>query len=278
MNRVVSLIASATEIVDELGEFASLVGRSHECDYPAEVLRLPCCTRPRFDASGTSSEIDTLVKTTLTNALSVYEVLDDVMERLQPTHIITQTQCEVCAVSLRDVERSIAGKLASHPRIVSLQPNSLADIWEDMRRVACALGVESRGEERIARLQERMRTIAERAKGGRLTTVACLEWLEPLMAAGNWMPELVEMAGGNNLFGERGRHSPWMTWDELSARDPDVIIAMPCGFDLQRTAREMHWLTDDVRWRDCARCREDAYTLRMEINTSTGPVRGWWSR
>jgi iron complex transport system substrate-binding protein len=248
MNRVVSLIASATEIVNALGEFESLVGRSHECDYPAEVSQLPCCTRPRFDVSGNSREIDMLVKATLTHVLSVYEVLDDVLERLQPTHIITQTQCEVCAVSLRDVERSIAGELASRPRIVSLQPNSLADIWDDMRRVACALGVESRGESRIAQLRERIGKIAERARGGPRPTVACIEWLEPLMAAGNWTPELVEMAGGINLFGEAGRHSPWMTWDELFTRDPDVIIAMPCGFDMSRTAREMHWLTDNVRW------------------------------
>ena len=139
MNRIVSLIASATEIVHALGEFPSLVGRSHECDYPAEVSELPCCTRPRFDVSGSSREVDTLVKSTLTNALSIYEVFDDVLERLQPTHIITQTQCEVCAVSLRDVERSVAAKLASRPRIVSLQPNSLDDIWDDIRRVACAL-------------------------------------------------------------------------------------------------------------------------------------------
>lgn len=248
-HRIVSLIASATEIVDALGELPSLVGRSHECDYPAEVAQLACCTRPRFDVSGSSREVDTLVKSTLTNALSIYEVFDDVLERLQPTHIITQTQCAVCAVSLRDVERSVAAKLASRPQIVSLQPNSLADIWDDMRRVARALGVESRGEQRIAELQQRMRETSQRVPAaGPRPTVACIEWLEPLMAAGNWTPELVEMAGGINLFGEAGRHSPWMTWDDLVSRDPDVIIAMPCGFDLDRTSREMYWLTGNPRW------------------------------
>lgn len=249
MNRIVSLIASATEIVDAFGELTSLVGRSHECDYPAEVMHLPCCTRPRFDVSGSSREIDTLVKSTLADALSIYEVFDDVLERLQPTHIITQTQCEVCAVSLRDVEKSIAAKLKSRPMIVSLQPNSLADIWDDMRRVARALGIEAQGEQCIGKLQHRMRIISGRAQiGGRRPTVACIEWLEPLMAAGNWMPELIEMAGGVNLFGEAGRHSPWMTWEDLVARDPDVIIVAPCGFDLERTVSEMYWLTGNPRW------------------------------
>ena len=251
MSRIVSLIASATEIVYALGEFPSLAGRSHECDYPPQVAQLPQCTRPRFDVSGSSREIDNLVKSTLTNALSIYEVFDDVLARLQPTHIITQTQCEVCAVSLRDVERSVAARLASRPQIVSLQPNSLADIWDDMRRVARALGIESRGEERVSEIQERMRETSQRAvRRGERPTVACIEWLEPLMAAGNWTPELVEMAGGRNLFGEAGRHSPWMTWDELVAGDPDVIIAMPCGFDLERTSREMYWLTGHPRWRE----------------------------
>ena len=176
MSRIVSLIASATEIVDALGEFPHLVGRSHECDFPAGVASLPCCTRPRFDVSGNSREIDTLVKSTLSGALSIYEVFDDVLERLQPTHIITQTQCEVCAVSLRDVERSVAAKLASRPQIVSLQPNSLDDIWEDMRRVARALEIEARGESRIAELQQRMRKVSERVKSASARpTVACIE-------------------------------------------------------------------------------------------------------
>jgi iron complex transport system substrate-binding protein len=250
VNRIVSLIASATEIVHALGELPSLVGRSHECDYPPEVAHLPSCTRPRFEVNGTSREIDALVKSTLAGALSIYEVFDDVLERLQPTHIITQTQCEVCAVSLREVERSIAARLASRPRIVSLQPNSLADIEDDIRRVAEALGVEERGRQRVGEMQDRMRVRSEEARRlGPRPTVACIEWLEPLMAAGNWTPELVEMAGGKNLFGEPGRHSPWMDWDDLAAQDPDVIIAAPCGFDLERTAAEMYWLTQNPHWR-----------------------------
>ncbi|MCU1257490.1 MAG: hypothetical protein JWO80_375 [Bryobacterales bacterium] len=243
MPRIVSLISSATEIVYALGE--SVVGRSHECDYPPQVLSLPSCTRPRIPVNGSSLEIDTLVKLAAAEAISIYEVFDDVLEQLQPTHILTQTQCEVCAVSLKDVERSVASRLASHPQIVSLQPNSLADIWEDIRRVAGALGIVEKGEETVAALQTRMAAISARAKARpERPTVACIEWLSPLMAAGNWMPELVEMAGGVNLFGEAGKHSPWMTWEDLVRADPDVIVAMPCGFDLERTQDEMYWLTE----------------------------------
>jgi iron complex transport system substrate-binding protein len=257
VTRIVSLLASGTEIVDALGMMPSLVGRSHECDFPPQVKELPCCTRPSFDVSGNSRDIDAAVKHGLRNALSIYEVLDDVLERLQPTHIVTQTQCEVCAVSLRDVERSIAGRLASCPKIVSLQPNSLADIWEDVRRVACALGIEARGEEVVGSLQGQMRTLAERSGAGRLRpTVACVEWLEPLLAAGNWMPELIEMAGGVNQFGEAGRHSPWLSWEELAGRDPDVVIVAPCGFPLERTAEEMYWMTRRPGWGELRAVRE----------------------
>jgi iron complex transport system substrate-binding protein len=243
MSRIVSLISSATEIVDALGEFDSLVGRSHECDFPAGVEKLPCCTQPTFDVSGSSLEIDQLVKHRLSNALSIYDVFDAVLLELQPTHILTQTQCEVCAVSLKDVERSVASRLASKPAIVSLQPNCLADIWDDIRRVAGSLGIESRGEQVITSLQDRMREISGQATRKK-PRVACIEWLSPLMAAGNWVPELVEMAGGVNLFGEAGKHSPWMTWEELVTADPDVLVAMPCGFDEARTRQEMYWVTD----------------------------------
>jgi iron complex transport system substrate-binding protein len=247
--RIVSLIASATEIVDALRQFDNLVGRSHECDYPPQVLSLPVCTEPRIEVTGDSREIDRQVKQAVREALSVYRVFDEVLEQLQPTHIITQVQCEVCAVSLRDVEQSVARRLASAPRIVPLSPNSLDDIWDDIRRVAASLEIETRGEAVIAALRERMSEASARALAQpERPRVACIEWLEPLMAIGNWVPELVEMAGGINLFGEACQHSPWMSWEQLVERDPDVIITMPCGFDLERTEREMHWLTGRPGW------------------------------
>jgi iron complex transport system substrate-binding protein len=244
--RIVSLISSATEIVHALGQFEFLVGCSHECDFPPEVRSLPVCTRPAIAVDGTSREIDELVKNRVRNALSVYEVFDDVLERLQPTHILTQTQCEVCAVSLADVERSVARRLASQPKIVSLTPNALADVWDDIRRVAESLGVSAPV---IGELQSRMRGLSERALAApSRPRVACIEWLEPLMAAGNWTPELIAMAGGVNLFGEAGKHSPWMSWEQLAASRPDVILVAPCGFDLERTAKEMYWLTGRPEW------------------------------
>ncbi len=251
--RIVSLIASATEIVGALGQLGNLVGRSHECDFPPEVKALPVCTKPRIDVSANSRDIDAQVRSTMAQALSIFDVFDEVLDRLQPTHIITQTQCEVCAVSLRDVEKSIASRLHSRPRIVSLQPNSLADIWDDFRRIARSLDLDA--EPVIAQLGSRMRQMSEKARVSvTRPRVACIEWMEPLMAAGNWMPELVEMARGVNLFGEPGKHSPWMTWQQLVESRPDVTIAMPCGFDLARTKKELHWLTRNPAFGELTGC------------------------
>jgi iron complex transport system substrate-binding protein len=249
--RIVSLIASATEIVCALGFESQLVGRSHECDFPASVKRLPVCASPKFEVEGLSYEIDERVKAILQEALSVYRVDADLLERLRPTHIITQSQCEVCAVSLKDVEQAVCQFTGSQPNVVSLEPNALADVWSDIRRVAVALNEPGRGEELVARLRRRMDEIAARAQTAvSRPTVACVEWIEPLMAAGNWMPELVEMAGGVNLFGEVGRHSPWMEWEEMAAADPDVIFISPCGFDIARTMQETDLLTGKPEWRE----------------------------
>jgi iron complex transport system substrate-binding protein len=248
--RIVSLIASATEMVDALGELGNLVGRSHECDYPEAVKSLPVCTRPRIAIDADSREIDRQVKESARTAVSIYEVFDDALARLAPTHILTQIQCEVCAVSLRDVEQALARGIPGQPTIVSLQPDSLDQIWEDFRRVAHALDIPERGECVIGELQRRMAALGPRPAAGPLPRVACIEWVEPLMAAGNWTPELIAMAGGVNLFGESGRHSPWMTWEQLAAADPDVLIVAPCGFDLERTCAEMHWMTAREGWSD----------------------------
>jgi len=249
--RVVSLIASATEIVAALGFQRRLVGRSHECDYPTSVSSLPVCTEPKLRIEAPSREIDRQVKDLLAQALSVYRVDADALKRLRPDVIITQTQCEVCAVSLRDVEQAVWDWLDSRARIVSLEPNTLADVWADIGRVATALGAPEQGKQLVAGLQARIDAIAERARSiESRPTVACIDWIDPLMSAGNWMPELVEMAGGVNLFGEVGRHSPYMSWPDLSARDPDVIVVCPCGFDLERTRAEMPALSERPGWRN----------------------------
>src|SRR5262249_9826558 len=150
--RIISLIASATEIVCALGFEDQLVGRSHECDYPPSIKRLPQCTSPKFDVDGSSYEIDQRVKAIVEGALSVYKVDAAMLEQLKPTHIVTQTQCEVCAVSLKDVEQAVCQFTSSQPAIVSLEPNSLSDIWADIRRVGAALGATDRAEMEIKRL------------------------------------------------------------------------------------------------------------------------------
>jgi iron complex transport system substrate-binding protein len=181
--------------------------------------------------------------------LSIYRVDTDLLRQLQPDVIITQSQCEVCAVSLRDVEQAVAEWVGSRPRIVSLEPNGLADVWADLRRVADALGVPERGAELVSRLRQRMTAISDRAQAlPERPTVACIEWIEPLMAAGNWMPELIEMAGGVNLFGVAGKHSPWLNWEELREKDPDVILILPCGFDIARSRKEIRGLTQRPEW------------------------------
>lgn len=249
--RIVSLIASATEIVCALGFERNLVGRSHECDYPPAVSRLPICTSPKFDTAGASLEIDRRVKSILQDALSVYHVDAETIERLRPTHIVTQSQCEVCAVSLKDVEQAVCQLTSSQPVIISLEPNSLADVWSDIRRVGSALQAALRAESLVGRLQAEMAGIAESAESANdRPRVACIEWVDPLMAAGNWMPELIEMAGGVNLFGEAGKHSPWMTWEELVGQDPDIITVTPCGFDIRRTLEELPSLSRRSEWPD----------------------------
>ncbi len=250
MKRIVSLIASSTEIVCALGFEGQLVGRSHECDYPPSVRSLPVLTESKLNPEGRSSEIDRSVKAIIRDALSVYSVHADELERLRPDVIVTQTQCEVCAVSLKDVEEAVCqftGVLS--PQVVSLESKGLFDVWEDIRRVAGALGAEERGERLVGELQRRMEEVAGRAAElPDRPTVACVEWIDPLMAAGNWMPQLVEMAGGVNLFGQANEHSPWMTWEELRDADPGVIVVLPCGFDIEKTRREMPALTGKAGW------------------------------
>ncbi len=249
--RVVTLIASATEMVCALGLEDWLVGRSHECDYPPSVQSLPSCTEVKFRTDGRSYEIDQRVKAIVEEGVSVYRVRSEVLNRLRPDVIITQTQCEVCAVSLRDVEQAVCELVESRPQIVSLHPDCLADVWEDIRRVGRALGVSDRAERMVQQLRARMEAIADKAKSAQSRPrVACIEWIDPLMAAGNWMPELVDLAGGISLFGEAGKHSPLMSWDDLRRADPDILLIHPCGFDIPRTLEELPVLTRRPDWRE----------------------------
>jgi iron complex transport system substrate-binding protein len=247
--RIVSLIASATEVVCALGFEEQLVARSHECDFPPSIRRLPACTEPKFNVHGTSAEIDARVKSILRDALSVYRVNADQLRAHRPDVIVTQSHCEVCAVSQRDVEEAVCAWVEGRPRIVSLHPDRLADLWTSIRQVADALAAPERGAELVERLQGKMRKIASKAArlAGR-PTVACIEWIDPLMAAGNWIPELVDMAGGVPLFGEAGKHSPKMTWEQVVDNDPDVVVVLPCGWDIVKSRQEIGVLSSKPEW------------------------------
>lgn len=249
MPRIVTLLPSATEIVCALGFEAQLVGRSHECDFPLSVTRLPALTEAKFNPEGTSAEIDQRVKKIVADALSVYRVDAAMLRELRPDVIVTQSQCEVCAVSERDVEAAVAEWLGARPRIVSLAPYSLDDVFTDMQRVADALDASARGVKLVASLRARLSAISGIPRNtARRPTVATIEWIDPLMAAGNWMPTLVEMAGGSNLFGTAGEHSPWMKFEELVAKDPDLILVSPCGFNMDRAAKDLPALTNRSEW------------------------------
>jgi iron complex transport system substrate-binding protein len=250
MHRIVSLLPSATEIVCALGFTDQLVGRSHECDYPAAVTKLPALTSPKFIPEGTSAQIDQRVKQIVGEALSVYRVDADGLRAIRPDVIVTQSQCEVCAVNQRDVEIAVADWIGgTPPKIVSLAPFSLGDVLNDIGRVAMALGAGVQGIKFVTGLSRRMSLIEGRAKGAATRPrVACIEWIDPLMAAGNWMPELVAMAVGENLFGVAGQHSPWMKFEELAASNPNIIMVAPCGFNMARTATDMAVLTGRAEW------------------------------
>ena len=254
--RIVSLLPSCTEIACALGLGDQLVGRSHECDFPPEVRRLPVCTAPRVDTKAGSGAMDREVRSLLRQALSVFYVDAETVKELGPDLVLTQSLCDVCAVTPADLEDALRAWTGAKPRILSLAPASLADVWNDILRVAEACGVAGRGRALAGQLNSRVATTAARVRAlPRSSTVACIEWLDPLMAAGNWVPELVDLAGGQNLFGEPGRHSPWLDWETLRQSDPDIIVVMPCGFDLARTRREMPALARRPGWKKLAAAR-----------------------
>lgn len=263
--RVVSLLPAATELVCALGAGGRLVGRSHECDHPSEVRGLPACTGPKFRADGTSYALDERVKALLQEGLSVYRVDAARLDALAPDLILTQDHCRVCAASLEEVEEALRGALGGRPRLVSLSPVSLDDVLDDVVRVGRALEAPERGRSLARELRARMEEVAAAARrakpgdepGGRRPTVALIEWLDPLMTAGNWMPTLVEMAGARPFFGRPGEHSPWTSWEAIRDADPDVLVVVPCGFGLERTRRELPALTGRPGWEGLRAVRRD---------------------
>ncbi|MCC8411129.1 cobalamin-binding protein [Mucilaginibacter sp. UR6-1] len=249
--RIISLLPSATELICALGLEENLVGRSHECDYPESVKALPVCTEANIPDGLSSGEIDNKVKEILNDALSLYTVKKEVIKELQPDIIITQAQCEVCAVSLPEVEQALENYLDHPARIISLQPNSINEMLADIKNVASALNVTATGDTLFEDLDDRINIIRHKLKFiDAKPTVACIEWLDPLMVSGNWIPELVSIAGGTPVLAEAGKHSPYVDWVDIRLADPDIIVLMPCGFGIDRTMREINLLLDQPGFAD----------------------------
>jgi len=247
--RIATLLPSATEIVCALGLADRIVGVSHECDYPPQVRGRPVLTQAKIDPSGSSIEIDRRVRGLVEDGLSVYRVLEDRLREARPDVIVTQDQCEVCAVSLGEVRECSERILGKSVDIVSLSPNTMDDVLGDFLRVGDATESVAAATRLVEQSRERLQRIADGAKRARSKPrVACIEWIEPLMAGGNWIPELVRMCGATYEQSQPGEHSTTITWDDLCAYAPDVVLLMPCGFDLEQTRRELPALRENARW------------------------------
>jgi iron complex transport system substrate-binding protein len=250
--RVVSLLPSATEIAVAVGLGDQLVGRSHECDFPPFVTDLPVLTSTKLEKGLTSAAIDARVGDIVRQGLSVYAVDADRLRALAPDVILTQSQCAVCAVTPADLVDALAAWTGTRPEIVSLAPDDLADVWGDFARVGAATGRDREASEAVDRLQARLAALAPIPDRPR---VAAIEWIEPSMAAGNWVPELVAAAGGEPLFARAGEHSPWLDPADLMAADPDAIVLMPCGFRIAQTLADLPALTGRDGWADLSAVR-----------------------
>ncbi|MBI4560906.1 MAG: cobalamin-binding protein [Candidatus Rokubacteria bacterium] len=247
--RIVALLPSATEIVAALGLANQLVGISHSCDYPTEVLGKPVLTRACLEPKSLESpEIDALIAERVREGRSVYELDAAGLAAADPDLILTQELCDVCAVGYRDVTLAI-GELGRKPAVLSLDPCFLGDVLRDIQRVAVAAGVAERAKPLVSDLRRRIETVAERAKEAETRPrVACLEWLDPLYTAGHWVPEMVELAGGRDVLAARGEPARRIPWEQVLAAKPDVLVLMPCGFDIPRTLKELHRVTGRPSW------------------------------
>ena len=240
---------SATEIVCALGLADRIVGVSHECDFPPEIVGRAVLTEPKLDPRGSSAEIDAAVRGLVRDGLSVYRIREEALRAARPDLVVTQEHCEVCAVSFAEVEQAARTLLDAPVAILSLKPNRLDDVLDDFTRVAAVAGVVDAGARLVADSRARLQHIRERLRHARSRPrVACIEWIDPLMVAGNWVPELVELGGGVYDLVPTGAHSPAITWDKLVAYAPDVVIVMPCGFPLEQTRRELPALAARAEW------------------------------
>ena len=247
--RVVSFLPSATEIVAALGHLDDIVGVSHECDFPPVVRSRDVVTSSAIDSRAAPGEIDVQVRDFVDTGRPLYDVREDRVRALAPDVMVTQVVCEVCAVSEDDV-RALATRLSPRPEVVTLGATTLEGIFDDIRRLAQALDVTTRGDELVERSRARMRAVHETLKAARAPRprVAVIEWTDPIFAAGHWVPEMVYRAGGADALAEPGEHSTTRTPEQVRDANPDIILIAPCGFDLERAAADAERLVTSEGW------------------------------
>ncbi len=261
--RIVSLISAGTEMVAALGLQQCLVGVSHECDCPPSTCGLPKLTIAKLDSTASSAAIDAEVKSLLAAGDSLYDIDVPLLTALRPTHIITQAQCEVCAVSERDLRAVIAAEPSlGATRVITLLPNCWTDVERDLLRLASSLDVLPQGERLIEAWRTRINVVqAKSAQLARRPRVALIEWTSPIMLAGNWLPELLAWAGGDCPLTTAGKHSPYIAWPAIVEFDPEIIVVAPCGYDLGRAHKSMRDLIELPDWSNLSAVREQKVWL-----------------
>ncbi len=256
--RIVSLLPSSTEIICALGLEDALVGVSHECDYPVRIQDRPRLTAAKINVNSDGRTIDQDVRALVQDGLSVYRIEVEELQALQPDLIVTQDQCEVCAVSYAEVVSVTQEVLGADVEVLSLSPNLLQDIWSDIRNVGKATGHLSAADELLEDLFGRVNTlVAETIMIPDPPRVAMIEWIEPLMLAGNWVPELIQLAGGKDGLCQVGAHAPTVAWETLREYAPEVVVIMPCGYPLDRVLAEAPALAQLPGWNEVPAVRED---------------------
>lgn len=247
--KIVSLLPSATEIVAALGMAEHLVGRSHECDWPVGLARLPVLTQPKMNPLADAATIDRDVRALVEHGVSVYKLNAEAIRALQPDFVITQSQCELCAVSLNEVETALRDWLGeSKTQLVSLEPMALAYVAVDIDRVGAALGVSDAAHKLNGDIAAGFAALRAQTAPLPKRKVFFMEWTAPLMGAGNWMPDTIAAAGGEVVLGQEGVHSPTVSMADIAAADPDVIIVGPCGFSIERARQELAPLEPCADW------------------------------
>jgi len=247
--RIVSLLPSATEIVCALGLTDSLVGISHDCDYPPEVRARPVLSEAIVTSDLPSGAIDARIRDHLHRGRSVYHLDEAQLARLRPELILTQELCQVCAPSYTLVKQA-AKVLDAATRIMSLEPRGLRDILDNVLLVGDLTGTSRQARTIVDHLQERIDAVQRAVAGASPLRVICIEWLEPIFVGGHWVPEMVEIAGGRDVLGRAGEPSCVVDWEQVVEAQPDVVVLMPCGFDLPRARRQVNLLTARPGWDD----------------------------